>query len=183
MQRLQAPRGVIAQALLGNVNPQLALNLRAAWEAINNRWNQSVLNYTQGKQLDLLKSLGFEAPSWEDLAYLLIGIVVSSSLVGAAWTGWQRSHQDPWLRLLSTASARLQQAGITLAPQSPPRQMAQQLQAQRGTGHQSVQPISDWLLRLEASRYAPQQTGESRRQQTKRLAKLAREFKLLPWPT
>ena len=183
LQRLQAPRGAIAQALLGNMNPEFALNLRAAWEAINNRWNQSVLNYTQGKQLDLLKNLGFEAPSWEDLAYVLIGIVVGSSLAGAAWTGWQRSHQDPWLRLLSAAAARLQHAGITLAPQSPPRQMAQQLRAQRGAGHQGVQAINDWLLRLEASRYAPRQVGESSRRQTKRLATLTREFKLLPWPT
>ena len=86
LQRLQAPRGVIADALLGNVNPALALNLRALWDAVNNSWNQSVLNYTQGKQLNLLRNIGFESPSWEDLIYLLIGIVVLASLSGAAWT-------------------------------------------------------------------------------------------------
>ena len=30
---------------------------------VNNGWNQWVLNYTQSRQLDLLKNLGFEAPS------------------------------------------------------------------------------------------------------------------------
>jgi hypothetical protein len=30
------------------------------WEAVNNSWNQWVLNYTQGRQLDLLKNLGFQ---------------------------------------------------------------------------------------------------------------------------
>ncbi|MDB5846772.1 MAG: transglutaminase, partial [Rhodoferax sp.] len=43
LQRLQAPAGVFASAI-GNVNPNLAANLRAAWEAVNNRWNQWVLN-------------------------------------------------------------------------------------------------------------------------------------------
>ena len=181
LQGQQAPRGAITQALLGNVNPEFALNLRAAWEAVNNRWNQSVLNYTQGKQMDLLKGLGFEAPSWRDLTYLLIGIGVAGSLVGAAWAWWQRSRQDPWLRLLNSVDARLRQTGITLAPQSTPRHMAQQLQAQRGAEQPAVQAISDWLLRLEALRYAARPAGEPERQQAKRLATLARELKQLPW--
>ena len=181
LQGQQAPRGAITQALLGNVNPEFALNLRAAWEAVNNRWNQSVLNYTQGKQMDLLKGLGFEAPSWRDLTYLLIGIGVAGSLLGAAWAWWQRSRQDPWLRLLNSVAARLRQTGITLAPQSTPRHMAQQLQAQRGAEQPAVQAISDWLLRLEALRYAARPAGEPERQQAKRLATLAHELKLLPW--
>ena len=183
LQRLQVPRGAITEALLGNVSPEFALNLRATWEAINNRWNQSVLNYSQGKQLDLLKSLGFEAPSWEDLAYLLIGIVVVSSLVGAGWTWWERSRQDPWLRLLNTAAARLRQSGITLAPQSPPRHMAQQLRAQCGAEHPAANAVGDWLLRLEAMRYAPRAAGEPDRAQARRLATLERELKQLPWPS
>jgi hypothetical protein len=183
LQRLQVPRGAITEALLGNVSPEFALNLRATWEAINNRWNQSVLNYSQGKQLDLLKSLGFEAPSWEDLAYLLIGIVVASSLVGAGWTWWERSRQDPWLRLLNTAAARLRQSGITLAPQSPPRHMAQQLRAQCGAEHPAAKAVGDWLLRLEAMRYAPRAAGEPDRAQARRLATLERELKQLPWPS
>ncbi len=40
--------------------PNCAATLRAFWDAVNNGWNQWVLNYTQSKQLDLLKNLGFE---------------------------------------------------------------------------------------------------------------------------
>ncbi len=186
LQRLQAPRGAIADALLGNVSPEIALNLRALWDAVNNRWNQSVLNYTQGKQLDLLKNLGFASPGWKDLLYLLIGIVVLASLGAAAWTLWERSRQDPWLRLLETAAARLQQAGIALEPQSPPRRMAQQLLAQRGADNPSSQLICDWLLRLEAQRYAPlpeRGRAHSAPRKNARLATLQRELKQLPWPT
>ncbi|MEO8119286.1 MAG: DUF3488 and transglutaminase-like domain-containing protein [Rhodoferax sp.] len=177
LQRLQAPRGAIASALLGDVGADLALNLRALWDAVNNSWNQRVLNYTQGKQLNLLKKIGFEAPSREDLIYLLIGIVVGTSLLGAAWTLWERSRQDPWLRLLATAAARLQKAGVQLTPHSPPRTMAQQFMKAFDAANPLIPAIRDWLLRLEAQRYAPP------RAQRTRLATLEREFKQLIWPT
>jgi len=176
LQRLQAPRGVIANALLGNVSPEFAQSLRALWDAVNNRWNQSVLNYTQGKQLNLLKNIGFASPSWEDLIYLLIGIVVLATLMGAVWTLWERSRQDPWLRLLETATARLQKAGVSIAPRSPPRRMAEQLAQQLGPENPSALALRDWLLRLEAQRYAP--PGAQRTH----LATLQREFNQLVWP-
>ena len=176
LQRLTTPRGVIATALLGNVSPELALNLRALWEAVNNRWNQSVLNYTQGKQLNLLRNLGFESPRWEDLVYLLTAIVVFASLVGAAWTLWERRRQDPWLRLLVKAKTRLQKAGLKLAPNSPPRAMAEQLQKQWDAKNGAVRAMADWLLRLEAQRYAPPGSQHAR------LVTLQREFKQLLWP-
>jgi len=176
LQRLQAPRGVIANALLGNVSPEFAQSLRALWDAVNNRWNQSVLNYTQGKQLNLLKNIGFASPSWEDLIYLLIGIVLLATLMGAVWTLWERRRQDPWLRLLETATARLQKAGVSIAPRSPPRRMAEQLAQQLGPENPSALALRDWLLRLEAQRYAP--PGAQRTH----LATLQREFNQLVWP-
>jgi transglutaminase-like putative cysteine protease len=177
LQRLQAPRGAIAGALFGNVNPELAQTLRAVWDAVNNRWNQSVLNYTQGKQLNLLRHIGFESPSWEDLIYLLAAIVVASSLCGALWTLWERSRQDPWLRLLHKAALRLQKAGLEITPNSPPRAMAEQLLKQRDPANASVLALRDWLLRLEVQRYAPPDTQHTR------LATLQRELKQLVWPT
>jgi transglutaminase-like putative cysteine protease len=177
MTRLEAPRGVIARALLGNVSPRFALNLRATWEAVNNRWNQWVLNYTQTAQLNLLKNIGFDAPSWEDLIYLLCAIVITVSLVGAAWSAWDRQRQDPWLRLLARARARLQRGGLTPPGHATARQMAQQLQndaAQRP----DAQDLADWLLRLETLRYAPADPHQTLRQ---RLTTLQRELQQLRW--
>jgi hypothetical protein len=37
-----------------------------------------VLNYARGQQFDLLRALGFEAPSWQDLASLLIGLLCAA---------------------------------------------------------------------------------------------------------
>ncbi len=172
---LEAPIGAVAQ-VLRTVNPQFALNLRAWWEAANNRWNQWVLNYSQSRQLDLLRHLGFDAPSWEDLSYVLLALVVASSLAGAGWTLWDRHRQDPWLRLLHRATRQLQRAGLDLAPNTPPRHMAAQLHARMGD-HPEQATLRDWLLRLEAWRYGPQHTAP-----TRSLATLRREFRRLPWP-
>ncbi len=46
------------------------LQLRDGWEALNNHWNQWVLNYSRAQQFDLLQRLGFESPDWEDLGLI-----------------------------------------------------------------------------------------------------------------
>jgi protein-glutamine gamma-glutamyltransferase len=134
------------------MSPSMAAQLRAAWEAVNNSWNQWVLNYTQSKQLDLLKNIGFASPSWEDLSYVLIGIIVAVSLVGAAWTLYSRSQHDPWLRLLHAARKRLHTAGLPSDDSTAPRELAQRSRTRWGS---AAQPLHDWLLQLEALRYAP----------------------------
>jgi transglutaminase-like putative cysteine protease len=169
-QRLQPRRGVIATAF-GTVNPNLAASLRAGWEALNNSWNQWVLNYTQSKQLDLLKNLGFQSPAWEDLAYVLLGLLVFVALCGAAWTLWERRQHDPWLRLLARTRKRLHAAGLDLPPAAPPRQIATLVTGRFG---ERAHSLANWLLKLEMQRYAPT-SGES-------LAALQREFKHLAWP-
>ncbi|MES2685608.1 MAG: DUF3488 and transglutaminase-like domain-containing protein [Pseudomonadota bacterium] len=169
-QRLVAPQGLVGQAL-GTINPKLSVQLRAAWEAVNNRWNQWVLNYTQGKQLDLLKNLGFESPSWEDLSYVLIAIVILVSAGGATWAWWERVQHDPWLRLLGRARRQLSRGGLASSAASSPRQLAQQVLAQRGSDGQD---IHDWLMELEAQRYADG-AGVT-------LAGLKKQYAGLRWP-
>lgn len=174
LQRLQLPRGVVASAFgtaLGTLSPGLLAQLRASWEALNNGWNQWVLNYTQGRQFGLLKNLGFDTPSWQDLSYLLIGVIVVVSLAGALWAWWERGQHDPWLRLLERTRQKLRRSGLDLPPACPPRQMAEAALGQFGPG---AQPLHDWLLALESQRYAPHPL--------RRLGTLRRDFHQLRWP-
>jgi hypothetical protein len=171
LQRLRAPQGALATAF-GSVTPGLLAGLRQGWDAVNNRWNQWVLNYTQSRQLDLLRSLGFRSPNWQDLSLVLIATIVGVTLVGIAWAKWDRARQDPWLRLLSRVRARLLQAGLPLAPNSGPRQMARAVTDRFGS---QAQPLADWLLRLEAQRYA--------RAAPTPLPALQRELQRLSWPS
>ncbi len=169
-QRLQPPRNAVAAAFSA-VTPNLAANLRAMWEAVNNGWNQWVLNYTQSKQLNLLKDIGFESPSWEDLSYVLLALIVIVALGGAAWTLWDRRQHDPWLRLLYRVRKRLVRAGFEVPAAAPPRQIATAVTARYG---ESAAPLAQWLLQLEVQRYA--------RGGSPSLFALQRQFNNLTWP-
>ena len=90
---------------------------------------------------------------------------------GAGGTvGAGRGH-DPWLRLLGRARHRLEKAGLSLPEAAPPRQIATQAMAHFGA---AGQPVHDWLLRLEAQRYA--KTPEAG------LPALRAEFRKMAWP-
>ncbi|MDF1485084.1 DUF3488 and transglutaminase-like domain-containing protein [Ramlibacter sp. H39-3-26] len=170
--RLRAPEGALASAFGTVVAPTLVQNLRAAWEAVNNRWNQWVLNYTQSRQMDLLRQLGFSSPSWEDLATVLGVLVAATASAAGLWTLWGRSRRDPWLRLLDDARHHLRQAGLQGAtPGAAPRALAAQARARFGA---AGEPVADWLLRLEQQRYA--------RTPGAGLDALRRELASLHWP-
>jgi protein-glutamine gamma-glutamyltransferase len=181
-QRLAAPQGVMAQTL-GSFSPTLVAQIRALWDATNNGWNQWVLNYTQGKQLNLLKNIGFDAPSWQDLSYVLIGIVVLAAVLGGAWTLWDRTQHDPWLRLLARARKRLGKAGLESTPATSPRQLARMVLARYGVRGQS---LHDWLMQLESQRYANAQAGAAlpgrSAQPRAELRLLGQQFGRLAWP-
>ena len=170
-QRLRAPQGAFATAMGTVISPGLAQNLRSVWEAVNNSWNQWVLNYTQSRQLDLLKSLGFESPSWQDLTMVLGILIIVAALGGMGWSLWERSQHDPWLRLLARARQRLARAGLVVPDTLPPRAMAERVQAQFGA---PAAAVADWLLRLERVRYAPHPEAA--------LGDLRREFRSIAWP-
>ena len=181
-QRLATPRGMVAQAF-GNFSPTLSAQFRATWEAVNNGWNQWILNYTQGKQLGLLKDIGFESPGWEDLSTLLIGVIVFASMAGGGWALWDRTQHDPWLRLLGRARKRLAQAGIESTPASSPRQLARQVRQKYGAQGQA---LHDWLMQLERHRYAPTaqtaKTSTPLQSQLSQLGHLRQQFSRIRWP-
>lgn len=176
--RLQAPAGAFATAMNTVISPGMVQQLRAIWEAMNNGWNQWVLNYTQGRQLDLLRALGFDAPAWPDLIRLLGALLAAAALGGAAWTLWERRQHDPWLRLLARTRRRLARAGLPLPAHLPPRAMARAVQAHFGP---AAQPLAQWLQQLEQLRYAAPAPGAAQ-QPTQTLRTLARTWRRLPWP-
>ncbi|MET0351499.1 MAG: transglutaminase-like domain-containing protein, partial [Rhizobacter sp.] len=146
---LRPPPG-FAGGALETMSPNLVPQLRALWESLDNRWNQWVLNYSRGQQLDLLSKLGIEAPSWQDLAKLLVLILSGFALIGVAWAWWDRQRQDPWQRQSAAIAAQLRRLGLSALPHQPPRQLAGEVRAKFGpTG----EPLAALLMVAEHQRY------------------------------
>lgn len=176
---LRPPPGLMV-GVLGQASPELLAELRSAWEAVNNRWNQWVLNYTRTQQFDLLKSLGFRAPRWEDLALLSIGALSTLALGGAAWAWWDRHRVDPWLRQMQRLRRALQRAGIDAAPHEAPGTLARRVRERFGA---AGQPMAALLETLERQRYA---AGAAKRPDpalTRQSVVLARSLAARPEPT
>ena len=147
---LLPPPGLVAGAL-STIDPALAAQLRGAWETLNNRWNQWVLNYSRSQQFDLMRTLGFGTPNWQDLATLLIGILCSAALVGAGWAWWDRHRQDPWQRLQKRVQERLARLGVAVQAHEPPRTRAERVRAHLGAAGEAVAAQLEALDRLRYS--------------------------------
>ena len=151
--RLVPPPGLLA-GTLGNVSPALLADLREAWEAVNNRWNQWVLSYSRGQQFDVLKKLGFSSPGWEDLSLLLIGALSTLALAGAAWAWWDRRRVDPWARQMERLRQALHAIGLTASAHEAPRTLAARLRSHYGAHGDAPARLLDSLDRQRYSRQA-----------------------------
>ena len=180
-QRLSAPRGAIAAAMVTMVDASTLQQLRAVWEAVNNRWNQWVINYTQSRQLNLLQGLGFESPSWTDLLRLLAASLSALALLWLAWSRATRPRRDGWSQLMDEARQRLQRAGMESGPSIPARRLAQAVQQRwEGAAAPLAKALSDWLLDMERLRYAAPPSSAAL--ELKPLRKRWRALKRQHWP-
>ncbi|MDE2161137.1 MAG: DUF3488 domain-containing transglutaminase family protein, partial [Burkholderiales bacterium] len=142
-----APRPGLVAGTLVDLDPELAQRLRTALERLDNRWNQWVLNYAGCQQLDLLRALGYTAPSRQDLATLLILLLCTLALAGAGWAWWDRRRQDPWQRLQQRVQRRLQALGVAVAAHEDPRRRAAKVRAALGERGATLAALLDELDR------------------------------------
>jgi transglutaminase-like putative cysteine protease len=149
--RLRAPQGLVASAAAGvGLDPRMLDRLRAVWEAVDNRWNQWVLNYARSSQRDLLRSLGVEAPDWQAVAKLLVGVLSALALAGAAWAWWDHRRIDPWTRQMLRLRMLLRGLDVEAAAHEPPRRLAERVARRWGA---AGAPLAELLLELERQRY------------------------------
>ena len=167
---LPAP-GLLAGAL-GTVSPALLAQLKGAWESFNNRWNQSML-FSRGQQFDLLRSMGVESPSWEDLALLLTSALSSLALAGAAWAWWDRRRLDPWQRLMKRLREVLHSLGIAAEDHDSPRTLAARVRERSGARGEALAVLLDTLEQQRYGRTALGRPPPSLARQFNAAARLA----------
>jgi transglutaminase-like putative cysteine protease len=150
-QSLRAPTGAFAGAL-NQLSPALWPKLRASWEAVNNRWQQLVLNYSREDQFNLLKNLGVEQPDWLALGRVGAAVIAVLALAGGVWTWWSGRPHDAWSRQRAQVLRQLRRWGVAdAAAHQAPRRWAALLSARHGA---AAAPAADLLVALENSRYA-----------------------------
>jgi hypothetical protein len=149
--RLAPQPGLVAGAL-DSVDPELLRRLRGTWERLNNRWNQWVLNYSRGQQLDVLRNVGFARPDWEDLALVLIGSLSGLALIAAGWAWWDRRRIDPWVRQMERLRRSLDGIGIGSRPHEAPRTLAARVRDRLGPRAEALAALLDGLDRQRYAR-------------------------------
>jgi len=131
-------------------NPWL-LQLRNTASALNNGWNQWVLNYTPERQSDVLRGLRDKLFGWPFIG-LLTGICL---LVLLARFFRRRKEIHPIDALYSTLCKRLGQAGLARAHDEGPSAYAARVAGAAALAPQSRDAAMEFLRRYSAWRYAP----------------------------
>jgi len=170
--RLAPQPGLVAGAL-GNMSPELMASLRINWEAVNNRWNQWVLSYSRGQQLDLLKNLGFRSPDWTDLAMVLIVTLIVLASGGAAWAWWDRRRVDPWVRQMDSVRRCLARLGVEAGTHDAPRTLAQRVRSHFGAAGET---LAEMLHLIDRQRYSRNAAARPDTSLTRRFASTARQM-------
>lgn len=88
---------------------------RMNWEALQNLWNQAVLNYTADRQRSLIARLGV-APSWRNLSIAFAVTVTAVLLALAVLSLRHREVRDPLADLVVRIRGRLALAGLKSRP-------------------------------------------------------------------
>lgn len=148
--------------------------MRFQWEALSNRWNQLVLNYSPDRQRETLERLGMKTPDWRDM---VIAMVIGLGLISLAVTGWMLRavrERDPVERAWARFCKRLARAGAPRAPHEGPLDYGRRAARELGGASTKPAPIEAVAELYARLRYGPKPDKVRVRQ----FAQLVRDFQI-----
>lgn len=90
-------------------------------DAIDNAWNNWVLDYNQKKQMEFLSKLSGSKLSWEDLAIAMIVVVGTVALILTYFVLRENpANRDPLQRIYLKFLRKIKKAGLVRAPHEGP---------------------------------------------------------------
>ncbi len=141
----------------------LVAKLRFRWDAVNNGWNQWVLNYTPTKQKDLLRTLGFGNINWQTMLLMMFAVCALVMLAIAVPLLRNRSKIDPVDALYAALCKQMARLGYPRRPHEGPRAYSVRLLASASAlTPERKRSVKKFLTLYETARYAdPASTARS----------------------
>jgi transglutaminase-like putative cysteine protease len=164
-----APFGFEGLAALQNDKNSWLSQMRFNVSAMNNAWNQWVLDYNPDRQQNFLKELADAFATWRTLA----GLAVIAALVGLARWRQQVRLTDPVDAAFRAFCEALARRGVQRAPDEGPLSLSRRLQALQLPGEKTA-AMTGFLELYGALKYGAPRSDE-RTQSVKRLAKLLKQ--------
>jgi transglutaminase-like putative cysteine protease len=143
---------------------------RMRWSAVNNAWNQWVLDYNQSKQESLWQSLGLSSINWERtiLTIFILGIILLAVLAAPLLSFKTKLAVHD--RLYQKLCKKLHRLGLQAAIHEPPASFAQRIASQLSASQKIIlEEFVAIYLRLKYGR--PEENAHEKIQQLNMLLK------------
>lgn len=137
-------------AIDGQAHPWL-VQMRYAVGAMNNGWNQWVLNYTPQRQRGMVEQLQASLLDWR----LPVWLGILAILLLLVRTLRRRGEVDPVDALYSALCARLSRLGLARTADEGPQAYAARLEAAGKLAPEALAAAQEFLRRYSNWRYAP----------------------------
>jgi transglutaminase-like putative cysteine protease len=128
--------------------------LRFNWDAVNNAWNQRVLNFNPENQIKLLHSLGFENVDWRTLIALLVAACSIVMVVMAVPLFMNQQKREPIQVIYADLCLLMAKLGFPRAIHEGPLDYRTRLTAnESGLSTEKKAVVNRFLMLYEAAQY------------------------------
>jgi hypothetical protein len=165
------PRSALAQ-LTNIAFPQTEWThyVRQRWSALNNNWNQWVLNFNQEKQFNLFRGLGLETPDWRNIAIIFIlSATLCLAIIAIPLLRQQVPHLGALDRLYFELLERLKRLGHPVSANIGPHALLEEVLDKLSPEKQDV--LRSFINQYIALQYAGQEVDTKNMKQLKHVLK------------
>ncbi len=121
------------------------------WDAVNTVWDKWVMAYGPEEQLEFLRNLGFDTPSWLKMVLIMIAVATVLLLLFTLLLFLPKRNQDPVIVAYQRFCSKLSKIGLARPANEGPAQFAQRVVNKRPDLSETVSKITDLYVQLRYS--------------------------------
>jgi transglutaminase-like putative cysteine protease len=149
MDLAMGPVGVIPNLIAADKFGVLR-QMRFAWDAFNNEWNQWVIGYGADRQQYFLSQFGIDGADWRKIAiWLVIGVLLAGGGVSAVLLWRARDKRgDPASRAYAVFTNKLAKAGLQRSMHEGPVDFLRRVEAEKPSHFDAAAQITELYISL-----------------------------------